>query len=270
MNNILGENIVRLRKEKGMTQEDLAKELNISYQAVSKWENGVSSPDISNIMLLAQFFGVSIDMLFGLELIPEEQIISPDAEEAAERVMEKAEPGELSAPLTPFQQEMRSCEREIAESDFLWEDDSTLRAVLFRGRSLISAQEIKQSGLARDIKLEYSGEALNVFSFFDVSCENVRGCVEAGGDVSCEAVGGFVSAKGDVNCGDVGESVNCEGDADCGDVGRDVRAGGDVDCGEVGGSVTAGGDVDCGDVSGSVTSGGDVDCGDVSGSVIRR
>ena len=35
MNNTLGENIARLRKEKGMTQEDLAKELNISYQAVS-------------------------------------------------------------------------------------------------------------------------------------------------------------------------------------------------------------------------------------------
>ena len=47
MNNILGENIARLRKEKGMTQEDLARELNISYQAVSKWENGVSFPVIT-------------------------------------------------------------------------------------------------------------------------------------------------------------------------------------------------------------------------------
>ena len=39
MNEKLGEIIARLRKEKGMTQDDLAKELNISYQAVSKWEN---------------------------------------------------------------------------------------------------------------------------------------------------------------------------------------------------------------------------------------
>ena len=77
MNNILGENIARLRKEKGMTQEDLARELNISYQAVSKWENGISSPDISNIKLLAQFFGVSIDMLFGLELLPDREAEAP-------------------------------------------------------------------------------------------------------------------------------------------------------------------------------------------------
>ena len=252
MNNILGENIARLRKERGLTQEDLAKELNISYQAVSKWENGVSSPDISNIMQLARFFGVSIDMLFGLELIPEEPIVSPDAEVAEERVKEEAEPGELSASFAPMPPEIRSCETESAESVLPWEDDSTLRAVLFRGRSLLSAQEIKQRALARDVKLEYSGEALNVFSFFDVSCEDVKGSVEAGGDVDCGAVGGFVSAKGDINCGDVGESVNCEGDVNCADVGRDVRAGGDADCGEVGGSVSAGGDVDCGDVSGSV------------------
>ena len=71
MNEKLGEIIARLRKEKGMTQEDLARELNISYQAVSKWENGISSPDISNIKAIAQLFGVSIDSLFGLELLPE-------------------------------------------------------------------------------------------------------------------------------------------------------------------------------------------------------
>ena len=71
MNEKLGEIIARLRKEKAMTQEDLARELNISYQAVSKWENGISSPDISNIKAIAQLFGVSIDSLFGLELLPE-------------------------------------------------------------------------------------------------------------------------------------------------------------------------------------------------------
>lgn len=42
MNEILGSSIMRLRKEAGMTQEQLANALGISYQAVSKWENGVS------------------------------------------------------------------------------------------------------------------------------------------------------------------------------------------------------------------------------------
>ena len=57
MNNMLGENIILLRKEKGLTQEDLERELSISYPAVSMWKNGVSFPDISNPMLFAQFFG---------------------------------------------------------------------------------------------------------------------------------------------------------------------------------------------------------------------
>ena len=270
MNNTLGENIARLRKEKGMTQEDLANELNISYQAVSKWENGISSPDISNIKLLAQFFGVSIDSLFGLELTPEEPAVFPDNEEAVRSDLAETEAEELRVPPVLLPPEEGRRETKGEESFLPWEDDNTLRAVLFCGRSLLSAEEVKRGGFAKDVSLEYSGEALNVFSFFDVNCEEVKGNVEAGGDVNCGTVGGFVSAKGDVNCGDVGESVNCGGDADCGDVGRDIRAGGDVDCGEVGGNVAAGDDVDCGDVNGSVTAGGDVDCGDVGGSVIRR
>ena len=100
MNNILGENIARLRKERGLTQEDLAKELNISYQAVSKWENGVSSPDISNIMQLARFFGVSIDMLFGMELTPQREDAPIEALDSAEEAPAEteAEPAAEEAP----------------------------------------------------------------------------------------------------------------------------------------------------------------------------
>ncbi len=269
MNDILGEIIARLRKERGMTQEDLARELNISYQAVSKWENGVSSPDISNIKQLAQFFGVSIDALFGLEPLPEGPVVLQDRMDAAENAEEAGRSVKQSVELSVQQPEESSRERETEDGFLPWEDDDTLRAVLFRGRSLLSAQEVMRSGVSRDVKLEYCGEAMNVFSFFNVSCENVSGNVEAGGDVSCDAVGGFVSAKGDVDCGDVRESVNCGGDVDCGDVGRDIRAGGDVDCDGVGGNITAGEDVDCGEVGGNITAGGDVDCGDVGGSVFK-
>ena len=65
MNEILGSNIMRLRKENDLTQEQLANGLGITYQAVSKWETGVSSPDISMLPLLADLFEVSIDELFG-------------------------------------------------------------------------------------------------------------------------------------------------------------------------------------------------------------
>lgn len=62
----IGQNIRKLRKERGMTQEELASRLNISAQAVSKWEMETCSPDISQIVPLAALFGVSADVLFGI------------------------------------------------------------------------------------------------------------------------------------------------------------------------------------------------------------
>lgn len=61
----IGENIKRLRRSKGMTQEELAGVLNISNAAVSKWERGDSLPDISMLFPLADYFGVSVDTLMG-------------------------------------------------------------------------------------------------------------------------------------------------------------------------------------------------------------
>ena len=61
----IGRNIAALRKEKQITQETLANALNISVQAVSKWENNNGSPDSSTIPRIADFFGVSIDRLYG-------------------------------------------------------------------------------------------------------------------------------------------------------------------------------------------------------------
>ena len=68
----IGQNIKKLRKERRMTQEELAAHLNISAQSVSKWEMEICSPDISQIVPLSALFGVSADVLFG---------ISPDSME---------------------------------------------------------------------------------------------------------------------------------------------------------------------------------------------
>lgn len=66
MNETMGQIIRKLRKEKNLTQEDLAMQLGITYQAVSKWENGAGMPDISQVVPLAHIFGVSTDVLFGI------------------------------------------------------------------------------------------------------------------------------------------------------------------------------------------------------------
>lgn len=65
--NKIGNNIKLLRKAKGVTQEELAEAVHVSFQAVSKWENG-GAPDIDTLPALANFFGVSIDELLGFKL----------------------------------------------------------------------------------------------------------------------------------------------------------------------------------------------------------
>lgn len=66
MSNTLGKKISELRKEKGITQEELAERLGVSPQAVSKWENDLSCPDIMLLPELAKLFDVTIDELFSV------------------------------------------------------------------------------------------------------------------------------------------------------------------------------------------------------------
>ena len=67
MKETFGQRLSRLRKEKGLTQEEIASKVTISPQAVSKWENDISSPDILTLGQLADLLGVSVDELLGRE-----------------------------------------------------------------------------------------------------------------------------------------------------------------------------------------------------------
>ena len=58
-----GENLQKLRKEKNISQEQLAEELQVSRQTVGKWENGVTYPETECLIQISDFFGVSIDIL---------------------------------------------------------------------------------------------------------------------------------------------------------------------------------------------------------------
>lgn len=71
--------LAEMRRAHGLSQEELAERLGVSRQAVSKWERAESSPDTDNLIALAQLYGVSLDVLLGLQL-PH----TPDAVDAAE------------------------------------------------------------------------------------------------------------------------------------------------------------------------------------------
>lgn len=69
MTNInIGNKIRQLRKKKGITQESLASVLSVSPQAVSKWESGLTYPDVEIIPIIAGYFEVSMDILFGYDV----------------------------------------------------------------------------------------------------------------------------------------------------------------------------------------------------------
>ena len=102
----LGRRIARLRLAKTATQERLAKELNVSPQAVSKWENDINYPDISLLPDLARFLGVSVDeLLSGASASTQESVAAQEstaekstaAQESAAEVVSVAadEPAEI-------------------------------------------------------------------------------------------------------------------------------------------------------------------------------
>ena len=64
----IGTNIYTLRKSRKITQGQLAEKLGVSEQAISKWENDQCAPDVSLFPIIAEFFGVSIDRLFGYHM----------------------------------------------------------------------------------------------------------------------------------------------------------------------------------------------------------
>ena len=156
----LVENIARLRKEKRWTQAELGEKLGVSNQAVSKWEQGMSLPDILLLPLMASTFGCSIDELFL----------------GAGTVTPKAAPPDSQDPLP-------------------WEDDGVIRGVVYEGRSMLQAADMNGS-----FTFEIRGEAKNVKSECGIVVHgDVSGGCVAEGDISVEGcVSGGCNAGGDV------------------------------------------------------------------------
>ena len=78
--------IIKLRKAHGWSQEDLADELHVSRQAISRWENGTALPDAQNVLQISKLFGVTTDYLLNDDYesdrdIPAVQTVTKENEE---------------------------------------------------------------------------------------------------------------------------------------------------------------------------------------------
>lgn len=82
----MGDLILKLRKEQNMTQKELADQLNITDKAVSKWERGLTCPDINTIPMLAKTLGITSEELLNIEQTP--NTISLNKKEEIKNMME--------------------------------------------------------------------------------------------------------------------------------------------------------------------------------------
>jgi len=224
INAILAENIQTYRKRCGMTQDELAERLGVTFQAVSKWENAKCAPDIAFLPTMADLFGCTIDALFSRTCMARSDV-------------------EFGLP---------------------WEDDGVIRGVVFEGRTLLQAKDGVTNqftfAMQGDVKDVHSECNITLHGDAAGDCTATGGSIFCAGDIggSCTATGGSVSCEGDI-CGDcqtAGGSITCEGDI-CGSC---SVAGGSIFCeGDICGDCTAGGDVTCaGDICGDIHFGGTV------------
>lgn len=83
------EKLIQLRKSRGLSQEALAEQLGVSRQAISRWESGETTPDLTNLKLLSELYGVSADYLLHDEYASDEDL--PKVKETTQAFKEKSD-----------------------------------------------------------------------------------------------------------------------------------------------------------------------------------
>ena len=272
---ILRKNLSIFRKQRHLTQEQLANELGLTFQAISKWENGLSCPDISLLPQLAEIFGVTIDDLFREqteESVQETTAEEPSAtEKKAEEKAEEKKPDRMTLEISGEDKDVRKMLKDPGvrlepKINSLNQAADELLQNLFDSKHEpvtlpdLSEERPVSDGPAEGLPWEDDGIYRAVlFKGRMLVCTSPEGKGTVGSSnmdldqsilscfsVSCGDVDGNVSAAGNVSCGDVGGNASASGNLICGDVGGNVSAEGNVTCQSVEGKVSAGGDVKIG------------------------
>ena len=118
----LGQKIKKLRNEKGLTQKDLADQVHVTFQTVSKWENDENEPDIGTLRELTKLFGCSMDYLLSED---DEQSVEEPQQEVVEAAPVVAPVEQVTKTIIIHQNELHVCARcgeDINEEDLVSED----------------------------------------------------------------------------------------------------------------------------------------------------
>lgn len=115
----IGNNLKKLRTQKGMTQKDLAESLNVSYQAVSRWENNEVEPDISTLSKLSSIFEVPVDAIINgnFENKDDEKQKAQEAAALAGAIESVAASKTFQEPAKKIKEYCYDCHKPIYEGD---------------------------------------------------------------------------------------------------------------------------------------------------------
>lgn len=237
---VLSENLKALRKEKGINQETLAEYLGISVQAVSKWENNLSYPDIEFLPIIADYYEITIDYLLTGKSINE-------SNEALSLSHANNNTSYVNLP-----------------------NDNVLRILQFRGNELLSKDTYDNKTrimlqLGSD-KNEYSKVNVEIWGSADIE-GNIEGNVNTGLELNCGSINGNAYSGLGLNSGNISGNGYAGLGLNCGNVGGDAKAGLGLNCGNVAGNADAGSGINCGDIHGDVTAHGDLHCSKIKGDV---
>lgn len=224
----VSEMIRKLRTDKGISQEALARVCDVSMQAVSKWENEQSYPDISFLPLLAEYFGVSIDyLLTGCD---------NEGRNTADNLVTN-----------------------LAEQDF---KDDVLYIVQYRNGKILDKKQWdkeREENATDAIRIQFDDEFAQLSSALSI---------EVWGDANMEAFDGTInlSAGANVNCGTVEGNIRAGASVNCSSVEGNVSAGNSVNCDTIEGNVSAGASVSCDTIEGDASAGTFISCDTIEGS----
>lgn len=277
MNDILAQKIQILRKQRGLTQEELAGELGVTFQAVSKWENAKSAPDIFFLPRMAELFGCSIDDMFSIESKRESNIDVPFEDDGVirifqaigNRMIKMQEKKESSCFEVEFPKNCNETTRQYFKVEVygnIVSDGSICGDVVCHGNAVCR-------DIVGDMRVEY--EPSDEKHVVSVEGNIAGGCyatgdLNVGGSVSggCNSgrdmtvalnVSGGVNSAGSVSvAGEIRGGVNCAGEV-CGerDIYGDINASvvnvqGNVEADKIRGNVTCN-SVACDTIEGDVT-----------------
>lgn len=193
--NTLCQNLATLRKAQNLTQEQLGEKLGLTFQAISKWENGLSCPDIGLLPIICDIFDVSLDALFGRT--------SPSS--SSYNLLEVQAPAMQT--MTP------------SIDDLSWPDDGALRAVAYIGHKRVRKHEINTLLKESKFTFAYKGDALDVKSHFALECDTIQGNATAGSHINCNRIEKDANAGSHIKCETIAGNANAGSHISCDNIG---------------------------------------------------